>query len=299
VVRIIAAALVVAAVLVARAPGVHADTLRVVSFNLFHGGPASGLFGDGHHLEPRFQMVLAELRALDPDIIGLQEASVARGRGSVAGRLASALGLHHVFGPATTRVFGLEAIGRLVTTLINFREGPAILSRYPIVAHAVYALPRCEKLLDPRVLVHAELRTPWGPLHAFSVHTSHDACQVERAVDLVREHARGAPAILMGDFNHGEGAAVIASVTGAAGFIDAFRASRSDASGATVWQRPGAAEPTVTRRADYVFVHPGAAGSLTVRDSRVVLNEPRRLADGEVLWPSDHYGVLAELEIEP
>jgi endonuclease/exonuclease/phosphatase family metal-dependent hydrolase len=55
----------------------------------------------------------------------------------------------------------------------------------------------------------------------------------------------------------------------------------------------------VTRRADYVFVHPGAAGSLTVRDSRVVLNEPRRLADGEVLWPSDHYGVLAELEIEP
>jgi hypothetical protein len=55
--RIIAAVLVVAVVLVARAPGVHADTLRVVSFNLFHGGPASGLFGDGHH----HYGVLAEL----------------------------------------------------------------------------------------------------------------------------------------------------------------------------------------------------------------------------------------------
>jgi endonuclease/exonuclease/phosphatase family metal-dependent hydrolase len=292
-------ALVAATMLLGCVPAARADTLRVVSFNLFHGGPASGLFGDGHDLEQRYRMALAELGALQPDVVGLQEASVALGRGSVAGRLAGALGLHHVFAPATTRVFGVEALGRLVTTLINFREGPAILSRYPIVGHAVYALPRCAKLLDPRVLLHAELRTPWGPLHAFSVHTSHDACQVERAVELVRERARGAPAILMGDFNHGEQSAAIATLTHSAGFIDAFRAVRPEVPGATVWQRPGASSATVTRRADYVFVHPGATAALMVRDSRVVLDQPRRLAGGALLWPSDHYGVLAELEIDP
>jgi endonuclease/exonuclease/phosphatase family metal-dependent hydrolase len=293
------ALVVAAAVLLTSASVVRAETVRVVSFNLFHGGPTSGWFGDGHRLEERLDLVRAELRTLAPDVIGLQEASAAWGRGDIAARLAGALGLHHVFGPATTRVFGHEGLGRLVTTLINFTEGPAILSRYPIVARAVYELPRCARRLDPRVLVHAELRAPWGPLHAFSVHTSHDACQVRRVVELVRRHARGGPAVLMGDFNHGERSAVIAAVTGEAGFIDAFRASASATDGATVWQRPGAPAPTVTRRADYVFVLPGGGVSPSIRASRVVLNEPRRLTDGTTLWPSDHYGVLADLEVGP
>jgi hypothetical protein len=31
----------------------------------------------------------------------------------------------------------------------------------------------------------------------------------------------------------------------------------------------------------------------------VVLNTPGALDDGQVLWPSDHYGVLAELDVFP
>jgi hypothetical protein len=34
-----------------------------------------------------------------------------------------------------------------------------------------------------------------------------------------------------------------------------------------------------------------------VRASRVVLDTPGRLANGGVLWPSDHYGVLADLDL--
>jgi hypothetical protein len=34
-----------------------------------------------------------------------------------------------------------------------------------------------------------------------------------------------------------------------------------------------------------------------VRESRVVLATPARRADGSTLWPSDHYGVLAELDL--
>jgi len=40
--------------------------LRVVTFNLLHGGPASGWRGDGEHLEERLAMVTRELQELAP-----------------------------------------------------------------------------------------------------------------------------------------------------------------------------------------------------------------------------------------
>jgi hypothetical protein len=33
--------------------------------------------------------------------------------------------------------------------------------------------------------------------------------------------------------------------------------------------------------------------------SRVVVDAPGHLPDGSVLWPSDHYGVLADLVVFP
>jgi hypothetical protein len=86
-----------------------ARPLRVVTFNLFHGGPSSGLFGDGEALEERLQMVTEELRALAPDVIALQEASIGWGRGNIAARLAAALGMEHVHASATARVFPIPS----------------------------------------------------------------------------------------------------------------------------------------------------------------------------------------------
>jgi hypothetical protein len=53
----------------------------------------------------------------------------------------------------------------------------------------------------------------------------------------------------------------------------------------------------VSRRIDFVFVLPGANGVPRVLESRVVLDIPRRRADGTTLWPSDHYAVLADIEM--
>jgi hypothetical protein len=55
----------------------------------------------------------------------------------------------------------------------------------------------------------------------------------------------------------------------------------------------------VRRRVDHVFVCPGEAFQGKVLSSRIVLNTPQELSDGSRLWPSDHYGVLAELEVIP
>jgi len=49
---------------------------------------------------------------------------------------------------------------------------------------------------------------------------------------------------------------------------------------------------------DYVLARPGRGDSLRVVASWVVLRTPGRGPDGLMLWPSDHYGVLAELAFD-
>jgi endonuclease/exonuclease/phosphatase family metal-dependent hydrolase len=279
------------------APAEGARPLRVVTFNLLHGGPASGLRGDGDALEARLVMVIDELRRLAPDIVALQEASVGRGRGNVAARIAEALGLQYVHTPATTRVFSVPFLSHVIVWLMNFAEGPAVLSRYPITATEVHDLPRCVRRVDPRVLLRAEVATPWGALAVFSTHTARDDCQLEHIGEVVRARAAAGPVVLMGDLNTNERAPAIQALTNGGGFIDVFRAANPDAPGLTVWQRVRSETPTVFRRVDYVLMAGVPSGAAAACASRVVLNTPGRAPDGGVLWPSDHYGVLADLDI--
>ncbi|MGH7312309.1 MAG: endonuclease/exonuclease/phosphatase family protein [Candidatus Rokuibacteriota bacterium] len=271
-------------------------SLRVVTFNMFHGGAASGLTGNTARLDTRLDLAVRELRALDPDIVALQEASAGHGRGDVVGSLAAELGLHHVHAPATSRVFPLGLLNRFVVWLIGFAEGPAILSRFPIEGWEVHDLPRCGQALDPRVLLRVAVTTPWGGLDVYSTHTTRDACQPRRVAELVAARRNALPSVVMGDFNAVEGSEAISALADA-GFVDAFRAANPAGTGSTVWQRIEASESTVIRRVDYVFVLPGSTMSVRVRSSRVVLDTPGRLANGAALWPSDHYGVLADLEL--
>jgi endonuclease/exonuclease/phosphatase family metal-dependent hydrolase len=273
--------------------------LRVVTFNLLHGGAFSGLAGDAQHLDRRLEMVAKELRGLGPDIIGLQEASEGGWRGNVAARLAARLGFHYVYAAANPRPFRNERINRGIASLLNFSEGPAIVSRFPIVAWESLDLPRCGRRVESRLLLHAALQSPWGGLDVFSTHTIGDPCQTGRVAQLIRNRRGLLPSVLMGDFNASEDSAAIAAITRIGGFIDAFRAANPSLPGPTVWQRIDAPDSMVRRRVDYLFMIPGEEYGGRVVSSRVVLNSPQHLTDGHVLWPSDHYGVLAELELFP
>lgn len=270
--------------------------LRVVTFNLLHGGPASGLSGDDDHLDDRLALVARELREVAPDIVGLQESSITRGR-HVAAQLAGALGLHWAHASATRRVSGISLVDRLVVWAMNFEEGPAILSRWPIVETEIIDLPRCARFYDPRVILRAAVETPRGRLQVFSTHLSHDACQARRLGDVVRAHAGPLPALLLGDFNAAEGTAWLQALVRDAGLVDAYRTANPDGRGPTVWQRPEVQDPTVTRRVDFIFVRPGTAIPGRVLSSRVILSTPGRRANGAALWPSDHYGVAADIAL--
>lgn len=275
--------------------------LRVLTYNLLHDGPWSGFFENGTHLEERLDMTIQELQQLQPDVIALQEASDSRKHGNVPQRIAETLGYQMVFEPATQHIFGLGLLDRLITSAIGFKEGPAILSRYPIVASEVYDLPRCQHRMDPRVLLRAEIDTPNGPIQVFSAHTAKgDDCQLERVGELFREYRGTGRAILMGDLNTGEQSSVLTDWQNEPGFIDVFRVANPGVSGGTVWQNIHVEWPTADRRVDFIFLVNGENGrDPVVRSSRLAFDRPGHLPNGDALWPSDHRGVLADIELAP
>jgi endonuclease/exonuclease/phosphatase family metal-dependent hydrolase len=267
--------------------------LRLVTFNLLHGGPWSSFTGDDHDLESRLAITIEQLRALRPDLVALQESSVTRRRGDVAARIARALGLSHVHARATERVFWPRFLGGLVVGVLGFVEGPAILSRFPITSAETVDLPRCQRRMDPRVALRADVQTPAGAIAVFSTHTTRDDCQTRHVADLALAQGKR-PTLVMGDLNTGETAPGLAAFR-EHGFVDLFRVANPAAPGHTVWQRIDAPAPTVLRRVDYVFLRPGDGVEMDVVSSRVVLNTPRSREAGGMLWPSDHYGVFVEV----
>jgi len=268
--------------------------LRVITYNVLHGGMGSSLRGDTQRLDERLGMAAARLRALDPDVVGLQEASIGRGRGDVAQRLGDALGFQHVFAPSRI------PIGRwltwLVAAVVGMAEGPALLSRWPIASSQAFMVARCGEVYE-RVLLCAVLATPWGPLDICSTHIDGSDCEAESLLGLVRDRAPGRPLVLMGDLNAAEDSSGMTRLVREGGFVDTFRRANPAAPGLTVWQEVHTERPMARRRVDYVLVRPGAGAGAAVVASRVALDTPGRAADGSVLWPSDHYAVLSEIEL--
>jgi endonuclease/exonuclease/phosphatase family metal-dependent hydrolase len=271
--------------------------LKCVTFNLLHGGPFSGLRGSAQDLTHRLEIAARELCRLNVDIIGLQEASTSQGRGNVAARLATRLGYHAVYAPASCRLFPGKRVNAVIARMLNFTEGPAIVSRFPIVAWEVEALPRGHRFTEPRVLLSATLQTPWGPLPVATTHTSGALRQHRKVAEVLGNRCRALPTILMGDFNALEDSPAMAAFTHEAGFVDAFRSVYPTAAGFTCDQALYALTPTVSQRIDYLLVLPGAETPGKVCSSQVILHTPQQLADGRIVWPSDHYGVLAEVEV--
>ena len=267
-----------------------------MTLNLLHAGPWSSWRADTTALDARLGMVIEELRTLAPDVIAVQEASRTRRAGVVAQRLADSLGYHYVFEPATTRLTPVSLFNRLIVALLGFSEGPAVISRFPIAASEVYELPRCRNGFDPRILLRAEIRTPWGPFIVFTTHTNSDPCQVERVGDIVRDADVAGPFVVTGDLNMTDSSEAMRALT-QLGLTDVFRAVHPDAPGYTVYQRPWAELRTVSRRVDFIFLGGIPDAARRVCGSRVIIDQPRRQTDGRTLWASDHYGLLADLGV--
>jgi len=240
---------------------------------------------------------------LEPDLIGFQEALRANGRDQVA-ELLGDRGYHLAYAPATR--FWREG-----SVFSHGEFGNAIASRFPILESEAIALPDAGDG-EQRSALCATLDSPLGSLSFTCTHLNwkfrHGEVrerQVQAVCDLVlRRRLRGGfPSLLVGDFNAEPESAEVRFISGlqslggrSVAFLDAWR-TVGTGSGIT-WSNQNpyarvALEPD--RRIDYVFTgFPMRSGVGQLLHCRVVCNDEK---DG--VWPSDHFGVYAELRSEP
>lgn len=265
--------------------------IRVLTLNLLH---------DQAGWPERRPLIRDWLERLDPDLIGFQE--VLRGGGiDQAAELLEGLGRHFVFGPAKPDWMGRTGVA----------FGNVAASRWPILEEALLRLPdRGDGEL--RSALRLRVDSPVGPVVFAATHLQwklHHGHLRERQVValcdfvLAGRPEGGFPPILVGDFNAEPDSAEIRYVCGlqslegrSVHFRDAWRMAGDGGPGFTWSNRNPTArfwrEPE--RRLDYIFVgYPRLDGVGQVERCRVVCDEPCG-----AVWPSDHFGVYAELRTE-
>jgi endonuclease/exonuclease/phosphatase family metal-dependent hydrolase len=230
-------------------------TLRVVSYNIRHGR------GSDDSLD--LARTAAVLRALAPDLVGLQEVDrlVTRSGGvDQAAALGRTLGMHHAYGAFMAYQGGHYGMG--------------ILSRHPVVGSRSIALPEGN---EPRVALAVDIALPGGDtISAVNVHfdwVGDDTFRFAQASALAAVlDTLPRPWVLLGDFNDQPGSRTIAL----------FRSRAVEA------RKPAADRFTFSatapeREIDFIFAAPASAWE--VGEARVI-DEPRA---------SDHRPVLATL----
>lgn len=266
--------------------------LRVLTLNLWH---------DQGPWPARAARVRAWLDRLDPDVVGFQEALRGPGLDQVAALLEHRLPHRGYVRAATLRRAGGD---------LEF--GNAIASRWPIVDRAEARLPdRGDH--ETRAVLHTTIDAPFGHV-AFScthlhwrLHHGEVRCRqvAELARQVIERRPKGGfPPVVVGDFNAEPDSDEIRFLTGlhpidgrSVLFYDAWRFAGDGGPGITWSNRNPYARTALepNRRIDYVFAgYPPASGLGHVEQCRVVCDDEQ----GGV-WPSDHFGVYAELRSEP
>jgi endonuclease/exonuclease/phosphatase family metal-dependent hydrolase len=270
-------------------------SLSVLSLNLWY---------DAGPYPERVELIREWIDRLDPDLIGFQEAYRGGGR-------------HQAVEILGDRGYHIDYARAGPFREIDF--GNAVASRWPIRERAELKLPESGDG-ETRAALSVELESPFGPLCFTVTHLNwmfeHGAVRERQVVALcdfvLERHPRGAfPAIVVGDFNAEPESDEIRYMTGlhsiggkSVYFNDAWRFAPSlsgvldtDRGDGSTWSNQNAYARAMfepDRRVDYIFTgRPRRDGTGRVEECRVVCNDEKR-----GVWPSDHFGIYAELRTE-
>jgi endonuclease/exonuclease/phosphatase family metal-dependent hydrolase len=157
-------------------------TLRIATYNIHR---CRGLDG-----RTRPERTAAVLRAIDADVVALQEVVGAGPRGGGhAEELGALLGMGWVMAPARQ--------------LRGHHFGNAVLSRLPITQHLEHDLSW--KTCEPRRMQRVDVAADGGTLHVYNVHLGTAILerrhQAERLAAIVSDRHVPGPKLVLGDFN--------------------------------------------------------------------------------------------------
>jgi endonuclease/exonuclease/phosphatase family metal-dependent hydrolase len=228
----------------------------------------------------RIPLLLADMAALQPDVIGLQEC---------------------VFAVHQDRLLGAAGTGRYTSHrgwAGRPEYGNATLVREPIEAGE----PERLELGQGRSALRLRLRVPAGGSLAYVVtHLHHEvadeAIRAEQAAQLIAwvdAHPTPAPLVVVGDFNAEPDEPAYRAMVAAG-----FRSANVEANGrepAVTWpsgiQAPGMDTDGEPGCLDYIWVR----GPIAVEACRLAFDRP---AVGDAtLYPSDHLGLIARIRLE-
>ncbi|MGM0738961.1 MAG: endonuclease/exonuclease/phosphatase family protein [Bacteroidota bacterium] len=236
---------------------------------------------DNEDWPARFALMLEGIRALDPDIIGLQEVIQRQDLDNQAMQLADSLGYYYYFD-------SVDDEDR------STRFGNAIVSRYPITETNFRAL---EPLDAYRKVVHARISVDGQPLDVYNTHlhnpgdaTETRKTQIRDMLDFIDETNTSDLVFVMGDFNANPDWEEMDVMYER--FIDVyplFHENHLDPEHSTLNYHLGHSQ----RRIDYVFFEERSSDFLTPLSAEIVLDEP----DENDTYPSDHFGVLAAFDV--
>ncbi len=249
------------------------STIDVVTLNLWH---------DKQDWPHRQDMIVAELKALAPDVIVLQEVLQDAGLPNQAQVLASRLGYQY-------RFFSADDPGQVR------RYGNAILVRAAIDASRE---TRLSPLDDYRTAGWVRTTVDGHPLNVYATHLHYKpeggairAEQIAGLLALIDETAGDVSSIIGGDFNTRSDVPELSGLR--TRFVEAYEQAHpgedtNTAAHATLNMRMG--HPPV--RIDHVFAQRDA---FRVVNADIILDQ----ADETGAWASDHYGVRVRLARVP
>ena len=240
--------------------------------------------------EGRSSVLIEGLRKHNPDIICVQESTVRQDSPiyNQARAIGTALGLENcIFSP----------YGNSAEMVTHDQGGIGLISRFKISDVRGRRLPPGHRgPSDARVALFVQLKVPQGELGIITTHLSwrpeESEVRLMQTGILLNEMTRGPwgkiddKTIVLGDFNATPDEPSIQTITEQ--MIDAYSVAHPGEPGYTWSSRnPLTLESDLTnRRVDYIFCDRNAK----VRLCNVILDR------ADPTFPSDHFGVLAELE---
>jgi endonuclease/exonuclease/phosphatase family metal-dependent hydrolase len=274
------------------------------------------LWGNEPPLTQRLDLAVEQLAQLQPDVVCLQEVRPLDGNSgsTTADHLALALGM--------TATYACHSQWLATAHRNAGQEGLAVITALPVMHAEHLVLPK-QRMDEGRILQCLQLQATHGPIWVHNTHLNYRlddgqsrAAQVA-AIDAVirtRRDNDSPPQILCGDFNATADADEIRYLRGLTSienvrthFQDAWlrlhrepNVGDGPAQGITWSSENELTRPLrsldIDRRIDYIFVTSRKRdGRGTIHRCEVVMTK----ANDNGVHVSDHYGVLAEIQIAP